>query len=146
MHEHDDTPRRTSRTAAVALGAAALTVAFAASAVGCAPQGAEDEHGAPTSTAEAGSEAQAGSGGDAAGAQAESGAGAQASGEAQAGTVAPRKVLPREMGGQEAIDALGDRIDRVASRNALTVDELKDLLLRDASASVTPSGDIVYRD
>lgn len=56
------------------------------------------------------------------------------------------KVLPARMNGQEAIDALGDKIDVVAKRNNKTVDELKDLLLRDKSAHVSPGGFIVYID
>ena len=55
-------------------------------------------------------------------------------------------VLPEEMSGQEAIDALGDKIEFVANRNGKTVDELKDLLLRDATAHVSTSGDIFFRD
>ncbi|SJM64578.1 hypothetical protein CZ774_12985 [Frigoribacterium sp. JB110] len=56
------------------------------------------------------------------------------------------KVLPGRMSGQEAIDALGDKIDVVAKRNSMTVDEFKDLLLRDKSAHVSPQGFIVYID
>jgi len=56
------------------------------------------------------------------------------------------QLLPERMNGQDAIDALGDRISTVAERNGKTVDELKDLLLRDSTAYVTPSGMIVYLD
>ncbi|WP_119696178.1 hypothetical protein [Microbacterium halotolerans] len=56
------------------------------------------------------------------------------------------KVLPERMNGQEAIDALGDKIDFVAERNNKTVDELKDLLLRDKSAHISTGGFIVYID
>ncbi|KJC64991.1 hypothetical protein TZ00_05135 [Agreia bicolorata] len=55
-------------------------------------------------------------------------------------------VLPSPMSGQEAIDALGDKIEYVAQRNGKTVDELKDLLLRDATVHVSTSGDIFFRD
>lgn len=56
------------------------------------------------------------------------------------------KVLPKEMSGQEAIDALGDKIEIVAKRNGKTVDELKNLLLDNPSAHVMPNGSIVYND
>lgn len=62
------------------------------------------------------------------------------------GEVTGTKVLPERMSGQEAIDALGDKIDVVAKRNNKTVDELKDLLLRDKSAHVSTGGFIVYID
>ena len=68
----------------------------------------------------------------------------------EGGTVQPTpiggKVLPEAMGGEEAIEALGDKIEFVAKRNNKTVDELKDLLLRDKTAQVSPSGFIVYND
>lgn len=66
------------------------------------------------------------------------------------GTLSPSpitgSVLPHPMGGQEAIDALGDKIDFVAKRNGKTVDELKDLLLRDKTAQVSVDGFIAYVD
>lgn len=55
-------------------------------------------------------------------------------------------VLPESMGGQEAIDALGDKIDKVAQNNGMTADELKELLLRSKTAQITPKGFIVYLD
>lgn len=66
-----------------------------------------------------------------------------------AGTVAPGgqgDVLPRAMSGQEAIDALGEHLDHVAELNDMTPDQLRDLLLRDASVEVTPSGRLMYDD
>ncbi|CAH0182918.1 hypothetical protein [Microbacterium foliorum] len=54
--------------------------------------------------------------------------------------------LPESMGGEEAIDELGDRIAVVAKRNNKTVEELSDLLLRDRSAQISPEGFIVYKD
>lgn len=56
------------------------------------------------------------------------------------------KVLPEPMNGQAAIDALGDKIESVAKRNGKTVDELKDLLLRDETAYVSTTGFIGFRD
>ncbi|WP_334152131.1 hypothetical protein [Microbacterium sp.] len=68
----------------------------------------------------------------------------------EGGTVEPTpafgSVLPEAMGGQEAIDALGDDLQAVADRNGKTVEELTALLLRDATAKVSPSGFIVYSD
>ena len=55
-------------------------------------------------------------------------------------------VLPRAMSGQEAIDALGDNIDRVADQNHLTVNELKEKLLQDATLHVSKSGRLVFLD
>lgn len=55
-------------------------------------------------------------------------------------------VLPRAMSGQEAIDALGDNIDRVADQNHLTVKELKEKLLQDATLHVSKSGRLVFLD
>lgn len=58
----------------------------------------------------------------------------------------PGAVLPESMGGQEAIDALGDKISIVAQRNGKTVEQLEELLLRDKTAQVSTSGFIVYID
>ncbi|KQZ25314.1 MULTISPECIES: hypothetical protein [Microbacterium] len=54
--------------------------------------------------------------------------------------------LPESMGGEAAIDELGDRISVVAQRNNKTVEELSELLLRDRSAQISPEGFIVYKD
>lgn len=61
-------------------------------------------------------------------------------------TPTPSQVLPEQMGGQEAIDALGDKIEFVAKRNGKTVEQLEELLLRDKSAKVSPQGFVVYID
>ena len=53
-------------------------------------------------------------------------------------------VLDAPQGGQEAIDALGDDIQIVADRNNMTVDEVKELLLRDKNAKVSPNGFIFF--
>lgn len=55
-------------------------------------------------------------------------------------------VLPKALGGQAAIDALGDKITLVASRNGKSVDEVKELLLRDETARVSTGGFIKYVD
>lgn len=49
-------------------------------------------------------------------------------------------VLEESLSGQEAIDALGDDIDIVAEKNNMSVDELKEFLLRNESAVVRPDG------
>ena len=64
----------------------------------------------------------------------------------QPGTVAGTGYLPSTMNGQEAIDALGDKIDAVAKQNGMSSDELEELLLRDNSAHITKRGFIVYFD
>lgn len=58
----------------------------------------------------------------------------------------PGAVLPEPMGGQEAIDALGDKISVVAQRNGKTVEQIEDLLLRDKTAEVSTDGFIRYID
>lgn len=55
-------------------------------------------------------------------------------------------VLDKPLGGQEAIDALGEKIEIVAERNGKTVDEIKELLLRDKTASISTGGFILYTD
>lgn len=55
-------------------------------------------------------------------------------------------LLPEALGGQAAIDALGERISLVATRNGKSVDEVKELLLRDETARVSTSGFIKYVD
>jgi len=61
-------------------------------------------------------------------------------------SLAPTTFLKESMGGQEAIDALGDRIDVVAQRNGKTVEELTDLLLRDSTAFISPKGFLGFKD
>lgn len=61
-------------------------------------------------------------------------------------TLASSNVLDEPKSGQEAIDALGDKIDVVAERNGMTVDELTHLLLTDSTANVSVTGSIFYRD
>lgn len=53
-------------------------------------------------------------------------------------------VLPRAMGGQEAIDELGDNIVRVANQNGMTPEELEELLLSDSTVRISPQGTIFY--
>lgn len=57
-----------------------------------------------------------------------------------------REVLPTDMNGQQAIDALGDDIDRVAELNGKTTQELKELLLRDNTVHISKFGYILYKD
>ncbi|MFK4850298.1 hypothetical protein ACI3KT_01565 [Microbacterium sp. ZW T6_19] len=55
-------------------------------------------------------------------------------------------VLDEPKSGQEAIDALGDKIDVVAERNGMTVDELTHLLQTDSTVHISVTGSIYYRD
>lgn len=55
-------------------------------------------------------------------------------------------VLDEPKSGQEAIDALGDKIGVVAERNGMTVDELTHLLQTDSTVHISVTGSIYYRD
>lgn len=54
--------------------------------------------------------------------------------------------LSAQMGGQAAIDEMGDRIDSFAARNNMTAEELKELLLKNPSAQITKTGAIIFVD
>ncbi len=56
------------------------------------------------------------------------------------------EFLPEAMSGQEAVDALGDELETVAQQHGMTADELREDLLRDATLTVTPSGELLYED
>lgn len=60
--------------------------------------------------------------------------------------LAQGSVLPEPMGGQAAIDALGDNLDVVAQRSGKTTAELEALLLRDSTLRVSTSGFLYYVD
>ena len=65
------------------------------------------------------------------------------------GSLAPggqEDLLPEPLGGQEAIDALGERLGHVAELNGMTTADLRDALLTDASLRVAPSGRLLYDD
>lgn len=55
-------------------------------------------------------------------------------------------VLDEDMGGQEAVDALGDELETVAQRNGMTAEELTDLLLTDPTARVTTTGFVYFSE
>lgn len=55
-------------------------------------------------------------------------------------------LLDEPKSGKEAIDALGDKIDVVAERNGMTVDELTHLLQTDSTVHVSVTGSIYYVD
>ncbi len=128
-------PHKPSRTtkAATVLGAMVLSVSFSACAQSASETGSDREastqtNGATTTegTADAGQDLQD---------------------ENMQSTPLPSgNLLNEELNGQEAIDALGDNIDTVAKRIGKSPEELKELLLRDSSAHVTPKGFVVYRD
>lgn len=72
-------------------------------------------------------------------------------GDANGGDVTPTlkptgDILPEDLAGQEAIDALGDDIVLVAERSGKTVEELKELLLRDETVRVSTDGFLYYVD
>ncbi|WP_129669499.1 hypothetical protein [Phytoactinopolyspora endophytica] len=52
--------------------------------------------------------------------------------------------LPEPMGGQEAIDELGENLERVATINDMSAEELRELLLRDQTLRVSPDGHLFY--
>lgn len=56
-------------------------------------------------------------------------------------------VVPEDLGGQEAIDALtkSGSLERVAKQNNMTVDGLKGLLLNDETAYVSKRGMIIMQ-
>lgn len=61
--------------------------------------------------------------------------------------VAQGEFLPEPMGGQAAIDALSDeQLEAVAKLNDRTAEELRDLLLRDATVKISTSGFLFYGD
>lgn len=55
-------------------------------------------------------------------------------------------MLPEAMSGQQAIDALGDKLAVVAERNNMTAEKLRKLLLTDSTLHVTPAGSLLYVD
>lgn len=57
-----------------------------------------------------------------------------------------RAGLGRELGGQEAIDALGDSLEEVARKHGMSADRLRDLLLQDRTARIGRTGRLFYRD
>lgn len=131
--------RRGAKTALVLLGVTALTLgATACSQAGIRDTDPSTSPSASESTSEANGSADSGATGGTSGAESSKGM--------TSGQVIDTQVLPKEMSGQEAIDALGDDIGSVAKKAGKSVDELKALLLRDASAHVTPQGFVVYRD
>ncbi len=54
------------------------------------------------------------------------------------------QILDQAMGGQAAIDALGDDIEIVADRNSMSVEELKETLLQNPSAKVSRTGFLYF--
>jgi len=149
MTEHTAFQLRRGLRAALAATAVA-SIAFVG--VACTQTGSgQDDPNTPTSSSDT-------AGADAAGADTKgtdtkgadtAGSGTSSGTPTEKGKTTPpggKEVLDEELGGQEAIDALGDDIDYVAKLAGKSVDELKDLLLRDKSAHVTTQGRIVYRD
>ena len=61
-------------------------------------------------------------------------------------TAPPEQVLPRDMRGEAAVDALGEDLPEVAEQNDLTVPGLTDLLVDDRSAWIDQAGQLYYRE
>lgn len=55
-------------------------------------------------------------------------------------------VVPERMGGLEAIEELGENLEAVAKKNGMTADQLRDLLLQDSTAKISPSGFVLFVD
>ncbi|WP_105566724.1 hypothetical protein [Microbacterium halophytorum] len=58
-------------------------------------------------------------------------------------TIKTTTYLPESLGGQEAIDALGDDLAAVAELNNKTPEELEEFLLKNPSAKISPNGTIL---
>ena len=58
----------------------------------------------------------------------------------------PARVLPREMHGRAAIDALGPELPAVAARNDVSSARLKKILTEDKSVWLAEDGQMLYRD
>lgn len=154
MTEHTALQLRRGLRAALAATAVA-SIAFAGVACTQTGSGQDDPNTQTSSSDAAGADASSADtkgtdtkGTDTTGSDAGSSGGSSGRPTEKSKTTSPggKKVLDEELGGQEAIDALGDDIDYVAKLAGKSVDELKDLLLRDKSAHVTTKGRIVYRD
>ncbi|MGV3562698.1 MAG: hypothetical protein ACO1ON_05390 [Nocardioides sp.] len=56
------------------------------------------------------------------------------------------RVLPRTLGGRQALRVVGEDLAEIAALNGRTPAELRDLLLRDETLVLTPTGRMAYRD
>lgn len=61
-------------------------------------------------------------------------------------TLGTSKLIPESKSGQDAVDALGDKLAVAAKRNNMTPEALKELLLRDKTAHVSSDGFLKYID
>ncbi len=61
-------------------------------------------------------------------------------------TPLPGRVLPRELRGQGAVDALGSQLSAVARFNGLTARRLRTILTTDKTAWISAEGQMFYRD
>ncbi|AYY11530.1 hypothetical protein EF847_01135 [Actinobacteria bacterium YIM 96077] len=136
------TERRKTIVVIAVSAAAVLIVAVGAAALGGLLDGDDETVAVPESSPEP-TEPEGDEEGedDAEGDDAESGD--DVNGEA---SLAGGDVLPEPLGGQEAIDALGEDLAAVAQKNGKTEEELRDLLLRDKTVKISPSGRLFYED
>lgn len=140
MHENAQRPRATRSSALIAAAAVTATVAVVAGViVGVTNRGGDESSATFSSVSPTPSASDAGASADPTPPEDEDVVNTPSS-------LPTAAVLTESLAGQEAIDALGDNIDVVARRNNKTVDELKDLLLRDQTAHVSTTGFIFYRD
>ena len=58
----------------------------------------------------------------------------------------PPDPFPGGKGGQQAIDALGDRLPEVAAAYGMTADHLRDLFLQDHTLQVSNGSELLYID
>ena len=58
----------------------------------------------------------------------------------------PTRVLPRELRGRTAIDALGPELPAVAARNDVSSSRLKKILTEDKTAWISEEGQMLYRE
>ncbi len=58
----------------------------------------------------------------------------------------PERVLPRTVGGRQALRAVGEDLPEIAALNGRTPEELSELLLGDETLVLTTTGRLAYRD
>lgn len=152
-HDQGDDARRKRVLATVGLGGAAVLIA-AGVMTGVVLMNANTDNVAQVEPSD-GESAPSGASGDhdASGGTQANGAGEAgssgsevASGSSIANGVASDRsqILDQAMGGQAAIDALGDNIEIVADRNSMSVEELKETLLQNPSAKVSRTGFLYF--
>ena len=134
-----DSTERQKRTVVIASAAGVVLVAAIAAATVGVLSGSKDDSATDASAGSAAAAQQSDE-------QATNGEDAVDPSQNSSRRLAQGSVLPEPMGGQDAIDALGDNLDVVAQRSGKTTDELEALLLRDTTLRVSTSGFLYYVD